>query len=159
MNPLRVMLKREKMKPVKKNDRNQMIMSHFSPENSWEENYKKIIELGKKLEKFEDKDREDKWLIRACQSPLWLKVEKNERGELIFTGDSEALITKGILAIIVEFYTKRTAEEIIKENPVFIEKLKLTQFLSARRSNGIQALLDQIQQYAKAFLILSHSEQ
>ena len=132
-------------------------MKHFSSQNSWEENYKKIIELGKKLQKFDEKNKKEKWLIKACQSPLWLKVDINDSEELIFTGDSEGLITKGLLAIIIEFYTKRRAKDILRDRPVFIEKLELSQFLSARRTNGLQALLDQIFQYAKAFLMISKS--
>lgn len=139
-------------------DRNQLIMSHFPKEQSWEENYKSIIELGKKLPKFDKKEREEKWLIKACQSPLWLKVEFNPKSkELFFTGDSEGLITKGILAMIIQFYTQRTAQEILESRPEFIEKLELNQYLSAQRTNGLQALLEQIFQYARAFLAISQS--
>ena len=138
-------------------DRNQKIMEYFPPENSWEKNYKKIIELGKKLPKLNEQDKKDKWLIKACQSPLWLKVEIKPAGELIFTGDSEGLITKGILALVIEFYTQRKPQEILQAKLLFIEKLKLSEFLSSRRTNGLQALLDQILQYARACLILSKS--
>lgn len=136
-------------------DRNQMIMKYFPPENSWEENYKKIIELGRKLPKFDEKDKQEKWSIPSCQSPLWLKAETNNSGNLIFTGDSDGLITKGLLALIIEFYTNKTPEEVLRDRPIFIEKLDLSQFLSTRRTNGLQALLDQILQYARAFLALS----
>jgi len=136
-------------------DRNKLILSHFPPKNSWEKNYKKIIELGKKLPKFDKVYKQDKWLIKACQSPLWLKVDRDGTGYLIFTGDSDGLITKGLLAIIIEFYTNRKAEDILKDKPVFIEKLDLVQYLSTRRTNGLQSLLNQILQYAKVYLIMS----
>ena len=136
-------------------DRNKMILKHFPSENSWEENYRKIIELGKKLPKFNEVYKEDKWLIKACQSPLWLKVDKDNLDNLIFAGDSDGLITRGLLAIIIEFYTNRKAEDILKDRPVFIEKLDLVQYLSTRRTNGLQSLLNQILQYAKAYLIMS----
>ena len=138
-------------------ERNKEIMKHFSSQNSWEENYKKIIKLGIKLQKFDEKNKKEKWLIKACQSPLWLKADINDSEELIFTGDSDGLITKGLLAIIIEFYTNRKAQDILKDWPIFIEKLELSQFLSARRTNGLQALLDQIFQYARAFLMISKS--
>ena len=137
--------------------RNEQIMSHFIGLNSWEDNYKKIIDRGKKLESFKPEDKADKWLIKACQSPLWLKVDKGAKGDLIFTGDSEALISKGLLALIIEFYTLRQPAEILKDRPEFIEKLNLSQYLSARRTNGLQAILDQIIKYAQVFLMLSKS--
>lgn len=138
-------------------ERNQSILKHFPSDNSWEEHYRKIIELGKKLPPFDEQNRQEKWLIKACQSPLWLKVDRNKTGELIFTGDSDGLITKGLLALIIKFYSKRKAEDILKDRPVFIEKLDLSQFLSSRRTNGLQAILDQILQYARAFLLISKS--
>ena len=137
--------------------RNEKIMNHFSFETSWEGRYKKIIDLGKKLNGFCEEDKKEKWQIKACQSPLWLKVEKNKAGHLVFTGDSEGLITKGILALVIEFYTNRRPEEILKDQPQFIKELDFQQFLSSRRTNGLQALLNQILQYAKVFLILSQS--
>lgn len=137
--------------------RNEMIMRQFPPENSWEKNYRKIIELGQKLPKFNEQYKREKWLIKACQSPLWLKVDKSESGELLFTGDSDGLITKGLLAIFIEFYTKRNPEDILKDKPLFVKELELEQFLSSRRTNGLQALLDQILQYAKAFFVISES--
>ena len=133
-------------------------MSHFSPQALWEENYKKIIELGKKLPVFDTTDKQEKWLIKACQSPLWLKVKLDSSGELVFTGDSEGLISKGLLALIIEFYSHRKPEEILKAQPQFIQDLDLTQYLSVRRTNGLQAILNQILQYAKAFIILSKSK-
>ena len=84
--------------------RNEIILRHFSSTSSWEENYRKIIELGKKLQKFNEEDRQEKWFIKACQSPLWLKVEKLQSGQLAFSGDSDGLISKGLLALIIEFY-------------------------------------------------------
>ena len=129
-------------------------MSYFPKQNTWEENYKKIINLGKKLPKFNQEGKQEKWLIRACQSPLWLKAEIQPSGKLLFTGDSEGLISKGLLALILEFYNERAPSEILKAKPLFIEELDLGQYLTIRRANGLQALLDQILQYAKAFLML-----
>lgn len=136
-------------------ERNRKIISWFSETHSWEENYKKIIELGKKLKKFDEECKQEKWLIKACQSPLWLKVERNSSNRLIFTGDSEGLITKGILALVIAFYNERSPEEILKDKPLFIEELELSQYLSSRRTNGLQALLDQVLQYARVFLMMS----
>ena len=138
-------------------DTNKKILDHFSEQFSWEEKYKKIISLGKKLENFNEVDKIEKWLIRACQSPLWLKVELSPEGRLLLTGDSESLITKGLLALIIEFYTNKKPEDILKNKPEFIESLDLSQYLSSRRTNGLQALIDQIRKYAQVFLLLSMS--
>ena len=138
-------------------NRNQKIMSHFTSQNSWDENYKKIIELGKQLPNFDNTNKQEKWLIKACQSPLWLKAELNPSGEVIFTGDSEGLISKGLLALIIEFYNYKKPKEILEEPAHFIQNLNLSQYLSARRTNGLQAILNQILKYAKAFLILSQA--
>lgn len=138
-------------------DRNQEILKQFPPENSWEENYRKIIHLGKQLPKFPSEDRLEKWQIKACQSPLWLKAELSPKGLALFSGDSEGLISKGLLALIITFYNEQRPKEILQAKPEFIEKLELSQYLSARRSNGLSSILDQILQYAKAFLILSDS--
>ena len=135
--------------------RNKTIMSWFPPENSWEQHYKKIIALGRNLPPFPEESKQDRWLIRACQSPLWLKPERAAGGELIFAGDSEALISKGLLALIIFFYTNRKPEEILQDKPLFIERLQLDRFLSARRTNGLNALLQQSLHYAKAFSLLS----
>ena len=136
-------------------DRNQEILRQFPPENSWEANYRKIIHLGKQLPKFPAKDRLEKWQIKACQSPLWLKAELSPKGQALFSGDSEGLISKGLLALIITFYNGQSPKEILQTEPQFIEKLELSQYLSARRSNGLSAILDQILQYAKAFVVLS----
>ena len=138
--------------------RNQNIIKHFPPQNSWDENYKKIIELGKKLPDFDIKNKKEKWLIKACQSPLWLKAELNSTGEVIFTGDSEGLISKGLLALFIEFYNNRKPEEILKDKAQFIEDLKLSEYLSSRRTNGLQSMRDQILKYAKVFLMLSKAK-
>ena len=103
--------------------RNDQILKQFEKTKTWEEKYKKIIELGRKLPAFDEEFKEDKWLIKACQSPLWLKVEE-KKGKLHFTGDSEALISKGLLALAIEFYTNKSPQEILMEKPSFIKKLR-----------------------------------
>ena len=137
--------------------RNEQILKPFKTLVTWEQKYKKIIEWGQQLEPFAEEDKIDKWLIKACQSPLWLKLGSGPKGELIFTGDSSALISKGLLALIIEFYTGRQALEILQDQPDFIKKLDLAQYLSSRRTNGLQAILDQILNYAQVFLKISKS--
>ena len=132
-------------------------MEYFPANNTWDENYKKIIELGKTLPAFDTANKKEKWLIKACQSPLWLKAELKPSGKVLFTGDSEGLISKGLLALIIEFYSHKKPKEILEEQPLFIQELNLSQYLSSRRTNGLQAILNQILKYAKAFLVLSQN--
>jgi len=145
------------MAGIQKTDPNKKILDYFPENLSWEEKYKKIISLGQKLQKFNEEEKKEKWLIKACQSPLWLKADLNPEGRVLFTGDSESLITKGLLALIIEFYSKQKPEEILKSNPEFITILDFSQYLTARRTNGLQALIDQIRRYAQVFLMLSIS--
>ncbi len=135
-------------------NRNQKIMKHFPNHFSWKEKYRKIISLGKELPDFNEEDKKSELLIKSCQSRLWLKAELNEKGEVVFTGDSEGLISKGLLAIMIAFYSHQPARDILKSKPLFLEELHLDQYLSLKRTNGLQALIDQIRNYAKAFSLL-----
>ena len=143
-------------------DRNQKILSRFPPKSPWEERYKTIISMGQALSPFDEKDKLPNRLVKGCQSLLWLKAEwlkaeKGRPGRVAFTGDSEALITKGILALMIEFYSLRGPEEILRAKPLFLDQLDLASYLSSRRTNGLQSLLDQIRSYGRAFFILSKS--
>ena len=135
--------------------RNQDILKHFLEKDSWEERYKKIIQLGEELPSFPDSDRQDKLLIKGCQSQLWLKSEEGEKGHLVFTGDSNALISKGILALMIAFYSSRSPSDILKgEQASFLKDLDLNQHLSMHRAQGLAFLQKQILSYAKASFLL-----
>ncbi len=138
-------------------DRNKEIMKHFPDSSSWEERYKKIISLGKELSHFKEEDKKPNLLISSCQSRLWLKAELNKKREVVFTGDSDGLITKGLLAIMITFYSHQRPEDILKLKPEFLKELDFSQYLSLKRTNGLQSLLDQIRNYAKVFSLLSSS--
>ena len=135
-------------------ERNLKILSFFSLEDSWEKRYSKIIDLGKDLPSFSEEDKLPKWLVKGCQSRLWLKPEQNEQGILIFTGDSEALISKGLLALIIAFYSHQKPGDILKSELKFVETLKLSQHLTPNRTNGLYALVRQILTYARAFQLM-----
>ena len=136
--------------------RNQKVLLHFSNIDSWEERYKKIINLGKNLPLFPESDKEDKWLVKGCQSQLWLKPELLQQ-KLIFTGDSDALISKGILALMILFYTDKTPAEILEHRASFLADLGLSQHLSPNRAHGLASLHRQILNYAKTFIMLQNS--
>ena len=140
-------------------DRNQKILNLFLA-SSWEEHYKKIIALGKELKPFPTEDRTEKLLVRGCAAKVWLKAALNTKGEVVLSGDGEreALISRGILALMLIFYSKRLPEDILKSEPLFLKELDLHRHLSSRRSNGLNALIKQIKSYAKVFLLLSKKD-
>ena len=137
-------------------DRNQEILKLF-PSSSWEGHYKKIISLGKELQPFPEEERTPELLVKGCAAKVWLKAEQNERGEVMFFGDGEkeALISRGLLALTLLFYSGRKPEDILQSEPLFLQQLDFSRHLSPSRSNGLSALIKQIKYYARAFLLLS----
>ena len=135
-------------------DRNKKILNLFPIEDSWEKKYSKIIELGRKLPVFSEENRIPKWFVKGCQSRLWLKGERDENGLVIFTGDSDGLISKGILALMIVFYSHQKPEDILQTELKFIESLELSQHLTPGRVGGLYALVRTMLSYAKAFYII-----
>lgn len=136
-------------------DLDKQIMKHFEDLQSWEERYKKIIFLGKNLPLFLEEHKTEQSLISECQSQLWLRAEYNDKKQVVFTGDSESLISKGLLALMIEYCSFQSPQKILELKFTFIEELNLTQYLSMKRTNGFQSIIKQIRNYAKAFYLLS----
>jgi len=126
------------------------IINDFQGINSWEEKYKHLIELGKKLHPMDETFKVDKNLVRGCQSKVWFHVEIRG-GRLYFQGDSDAAIVKGIVALLLSVYSGRTPDEILSTKPTFLEDIGLREHLSMSRSNGLSSMLKQISLYAIAF--------
>ena len=137
-------------------DRSRFILDSFSKDKTWEQRYKRIIQWGSRLEVLEHSHQKDHFLVQGCQSKVWLLAELNNH-LIIFKGSSDALITKGLLALMLYFYSKSRPQDVLKTPPVFIEKLDLMNHLTPSRSNGLKALTVQIQNYAKAFYMLEKS--
>lgn len=117
---------------------------------SWEERYKKIIQMGKELEPMDEALKTDSNKVKGCQSQVWLSASLE--GERIhFNADSDASIAKGIVALLLAVYNQTTPKEILSTRPEFIEQLGLKQHLSMNRANGLASMLKQIQIYAIAF--------
>ena len=135
-------------------------MKIFPPSAPYEEHYKKIIALGKKLKPFPEEKKTSDLLVKGCSAKVWLRAELNEKGEMELSGDGdpEALISRGLLALMLAFYSGRRPEDILKAEPAFLKDLQLSRYLSPSRSNGLNALIRQIKYYAKAFLLLSSGE-
>ena len=133
-------------------NRQKHILESFEKGSNWEFKYKKIIEWGKNLPSFDSYDK--KWLVQGCQAQVWLKPLKKQGNIIIFQGDSDALITKGLLALMIYFYSETQAESILKTPPEFIKKLDLASHLTPTRRGGIAALEKQIKNYAQAYFLL-----
>ena len=112
--------------------------------------YEYMIELGKSLPLIEPQDKDDSLLIKGCQSKVWLKADLNE-GKIRFTADSEAIITKGIIAVLVRVFSNQSPESILAANTDFIDDIGLKEHLSPTRANGLASMLNQMKYYALAY--------
>lgn len=128
----------------------QNLIEDFSFFEDWTQRYEYMIELSKGLEKMDEQMKNDKNIIKGCQSKVWLHAELNE-GKIKFLADSEAIITRGIIAILLTIFNNRTPEEIIESDTNFIEKIGLKEHLSPNRANGLYSMIKQIKFYAIAF--------
>jgi cysteine desulfuration protein SufE len=126
------------------------IIEEFSFFDNWEERYEHLIELGKDLKTLpEEKKTEDK-VIRGCQSTVWLDAEMQD-GKIVFQADSNAILPKGLAALLVKMYNNQKPEDILNSQTDFIEKIGLQEFLSPTRANGLLSMIKQFKFYAIAF--------
>ena len=128
------------------------LIAEFEFIDDWTERYQLLVDYAKELEKnpFPETDRTQSNLIDGCQSKVWFTC-KYEDGKLIFNGDSEALLVKGIVALLIHVLSGHTPEEIANANLYFVEKIGLLEHLSPTRSNGVVAMLKQMRLYALAY--------
>lgn len=124
------------------------IVEEFSMYDEWLDKYEYLIELGKNLEVFPVELKTDDRLIKGCQSRVWLDT-RVENGRLYFRADSDAIITKGIISLLIQVYNGRTAEEIVTDNFDFIEQIGLKQNLSPTRANGLNSMIETIRREAE----------
>jgi|TARA_B110000902_G_scaffold149968_1_gene172584 cysteine desulfuration protein SufE len=126
------------------------IVEEFSLFENWMERYEYMIELGKTIELISPSNKTDSNLIKGCQSKLWLHAEVLE-GKVFYTTDSEAIITKGIAAILLRAFSNQTPLDIINSDVKYIDEIGLKEHLSPTRANGLVSMLRQIKYYALAF--------
>lgn len=136
------------MKSIKETQ--QEIIDEFEVYDDWMDRYSYLIELAKDLPLIDPKFRNNEYLIRGCQSKVWLNSEYND-GKIIFTADSDAIITKGIIALLIRVLSNRTPQEIINTELEFIDRIGLRQNLSPTRANGLFSMIKQIKLYAIAY--------
>lgn len=123
------------------------VVETFSMYDEWLDKYEYLISLGKELEPFDDALKTDDKLIKGCQSRVWLDCKK-ENNRLFFRADSDAIITKGIISLLVGIYSGREKSEIASDDFDFIEKIGLRENLSPTRSNGLASMIEAIKRYA-----------
>lgn len=128
------------------------IVEEFGLFDDWMQKYEHLIELGKSLPMIEDKNRADDKLIKGCQSRVWMHSELKD-GKVIFTADSDAIITKGMVALMVRVLSGHTPEEIVNAKLEFVEQIGLTQHLSPTRSNGLLSMIKQMKLDALAYKV------
>ena len=126
------------------------IIDEFSMFDDWEERYQYMIDLGKSLPLIQEEYKTDDNIIKGCQSKVWLKGEKNN-GNIVFTADSDAILTKGIIAILIRTFSNQKPSDILSADMQFIDEIGLKEHLSATRANGLVSMIKNIKMYALAF--------
>jgi cysteine desulfuration protein SufE len=126
------------------------IIEEFSMFDDWMQRYEYIIELGKSLPLIKEEYKTDENLIKGCQSKVWLQGEQKD-DKIVFTADSDAILTKGIIAILIRAFSNQKAEDIINADTQFIDEIGLKEHLSATRANGLVSMIKNIKMYALAF--------
>ncbi|EJL63062.1 MULTISPECIES: SufE family protein [Flavobacterium] len=126
------------------------IIDEFSMFDDWMQRYEYIIELGKSLPLIKEEYKTDENLIKGCQSKVWLQGEQKD-DKIVFTADSDAILTKGIIAILIRAFSNQKAEDIINADTQFIDEIGLKEHLSATRANGLVSMIKNIKMYALAF--------
>ncbi len=126
------------------------IVNEFSMFEDWMQRYEYMIELGKALPLIDEKYKTEDNIIKGCQSKVWVHAELNE-GKLIFTADSDAIITKGIIAILIRAFSNQKPQDIIEADTHFIDTIGLKEHLSPTRANGLVSMIKQLKLYAVAY--------
>lgn len=131
-------------------ERKQEVIDDFSMYDEWLDKYEYLIELGKSLEPFDESSKTEDKLIKGCQSRVWLDY-KVEDGQMLFLADSDAIITKGIISLLIDVYSGRTPEEIAGDDFSFVEEIGLKENLSPTRANGLVSMIATIRAAAESY--------
>ncbi len=131
-------------------EKEQEIIEEFSLFDDWMDKYNYIIELGRSVPQIDEKYKEEKYLISGCQAQVWLHANY-EDGKVYFTAESDALITKGIVALLIRVLSGQPPQDIVDADMTFIDEIGLKEHLSQTRSNGLLNMIKQMKLYALAF--------
>ena len=132
-------------------DKQEEIIEEFNAFDDWMDRYQLLIDLGSEQPPLEEQYKTDNNLIEGCQSRVWLQADLKPDGTVRFLAESDALIVKGIVSLLVKVYSGHTPDEILDNEPYFVEAIGLKEHLSPTRSNGLVAMIKQMRLYALAF--------
>lgn len=132
------------------NEAQDRIIEEFSDFDDWMDKYQLLIDLGNEQKPLDEKYKTEQNLIEGCQSRVWLQADETD-GKIIFQAESDALIVKGIIALLIQVLSSHTPDEILESNLYLIDKIGLKEHLSPTRSNGLLAMVKQMRMYALAF--------
>ena len=133
------------------NELQEEVIEEFSAFDDWMDKYQLLIDLGSEQAPLDDKYKTEQNLIDGCQSRVWLQCDKDAEGNLVFTAESDALIVKGIIALLIRVISGHKPQDILDADLYFIERIGLKDHLSPTRSNGLLAMVKRIKAYALAF--------
>jgi cysteine desulfuration protein SufE len=131
-------------------ERQDKVFAQFQSLGDWEDRYKKLIEIGKRLPELPVEKKTDDVLVKGCQSQVWMHA-RLENGLVVFEADSDAILVRGLVALLLEVYSRATPEEILATPPDFVKDIGLESKLSPSRANGVFSMIKQIKYYAMAF--------
>jgi cysteine desulfuration protein SufE len=126
------------------------IVDEFAMFDDWMQRYEYMIDLGKSLPKIDEQHKDDDHIIKGCQSKVWVHADL-EKDKVVFTADSDAIITKGIIAILIRAWSHQKPKDIIAANTDFIDQIGLKEHLSPTRANGLVSMIKQLKMYAIAY--------
>jgi cysteine desulfuration protein SufE len=138
-------------------ERVNQIKQRLGQYSDWEDRYKELIQLGKSLQNYPEDKRDEKYKVKGCQSQVWLYPELKD-GRVYFFGDSDAVLVKGIVGLLLSVYSDATPDEILSTKPEFLKEVGITEHLSMNRSNGLAAMMKQIQMYALVYKSLNQQK-
>jgi cysteine desulfuration protein SufE len=131
-------------------ERQDQIVAEFSSLRDWEDRYKKLIEIGKALPDLPDEKKTEDAKVKGCQSQVWMHAHM-DHGKIIFEADSDALLVRGLVALLVRVYSEASPQEILATPPEFVVRIGLESKLSPSRANGLFSMIKQMKYYAMAF--------
>ncbi len=132
-------------------EKQEEIIDEFALFDDWMQRYEYMIELGKSLPLIDEKYKTEDHIIKGCQSKVWVHAEMTEDNKVSFTADSDAIITKGIIAILIRVFSNQSPKDILEASTDFIDEIGLKEHLSPTRANGLVSMIKQLKMYALAY--------
>lgn len=142
---------KNRIKMMSINDMQDEVIAEFSDFDDWMDRYQLLIDLGNEQAPLDERYKTDQNLIEGCQSRVWLQADLQEDGTILFQAESDALIVKGIIALLIKVVSGHTPDEILDSELYFIDAIGLKEHLSPTRSNGLLSMVKQMRMYALAF--------